>query len=138
MQNLLDNIYDIKNIIAVKFKDNYKEYLDKDGVKKLENIGYFPDTYYFLNREVIENKDGTYEEIYEDGILGIKLFERIVKDNNSLPDFIEEIIPFELQGLTDEETTKGLIGSSKLFYNFQIINQKEENKVKKYGIRRVV
>ena len=134
MQNLLDNIYDIKNIIAVKFKDNYKEYLDKDG---LENIIYFSNTYYFLNREVIENADGTYEEIYEDGILGNKLFERIVKDNNTLPDFIEEIIPFELQGLSDEETMKGLVGSSKLFYNFQIINQKEENKVKKIGIRRV-
>ena len=134
MQNLLDNIYDIKNIIAVKFKDNYKEYLDKDD---LENIIYFPNTYYFLNREIIENADGTYEEIYEDGILGNKLFERIVKDNNTLPDFIEEIIPFELQGLSDEETMKGLVGSSKLFYNFQIINQKEENKVKKIGIRRV-
>lgn len=134
----MDYIYDLKNVIPVKFTENYKNYLESNVLEKLGNIEYFPDKYYFLNHELIKNADGTYLEIYEDAILGIILYERVIKkDENSLPKFIKDIKPFELQGLTEDEKTKGLVGSSKLFYNFQIINQKEASKKKKLGIRRV-
>ena len=137
MINKLDNIYEIKNILAIKFKSDYKKYLNKDVLEKLENITYFDNNYYFINHEVLENEDGTYLEIYEDAILGIVLFERVVKEYDfNLPSFIDEYVPFTLHGLTSKEEETGLISTSKLFYNFQIIN-KPETKIKKFGIRRI-
>ena len=135
---MLENIYDINNIIAVKFKENYQDYFKEEVLKELKNIEYFNNTYYFLNREIIKNTDDTYLEIYEDAILGIKLFERIIKSENvSLPNFLEESFFYNLEGLTDEEIAKGLVGSSKLFYNFQIINKNEKIKTKNLGIKKV-
>ncbi len=134
----MDDIYYLRSIISVRFKEDYKNYLQSAVLEKLGNIEYFPDKYYFLNHEIIKNMDGTYLEIYEDAILGITLYEKVIsKYKASLPDFIDDIKPFKLQGLTEEEVRKGLVGTSKLFYNFQIINQKEESKTKSLRIRRV-
>ena len=114
---MLENLYDIKDIIAVRFSSNYQDYLDK---------------------EVIKNSDGTYIEIYEDAILGVLLYERVVKsDKEDYPGFIEEVRDIELEGLTPLEKEKGIVGSFKLFSNFQLINDVSYAKTKRLSMRRV-
>ena len=135
---MLENLYEIKDIILVRFKNNYKDYLSKEVVSNLNGFEHFNDTFYYLDREVVKNPDGSYLEIYEDAILGVLLYERIVKsDKEDYPDFIEEVKDVELEGLTEEEKGKGIVGSSKLFYNFQITNSISYPKTKRLGVRRV-
>ncbi len=135
---MLENLYEIKDIIAVRFKDDYQDYLSKEVINNLNGFKHFNDTFYYLDREIVKNQDGTYMEIYEDAILGILLYERIVKsDQEDYPDFIEEVKDVELEGLTLEEKEKGIVGSSKLFYNFQLINSLTYPKKKTLKIRRV-
>ncbi len=137
---MLENLYEIKDIIAVRFNNDYQDYLSKEVVNNLNGFKHFNDTFYYLDREIVKNPDGTYIEIYEDAILGILLYERIVKnDNEDYPDFIEEVQNVELEGLSPDEIEKGIVGSSKLFYNFQLINELSYQRVKTKtkSIRRV-
>ena len=135
---MLENLYEIKDIIAVRFRDDYLNYLSREIIDNLNGFNYFNDTFYYLDREIVRNPDGTYLEIFEDAILGILLYERIVKsDREDYPDFLEEVKEVELEGLTPLELEKGIVGSAKLFYNFQIINDLSYRKVKTKNIRRV-
>ncbi len=135
---MLENLYEIKDLIVVRFKDDYQDYLNNEVINNLNGFKHFNDTFYYLDREIVKNPDGTYLEIYEDAILGILLYERVVKsDNLDYPEFIEEVKEVELEGLTPLELEKGIVGSSKLFYNFQIINDLSYRKVKTKSMRRV-
>ena len=139
MNSIANNDFQIADLIAVKYREDYLDYLDLKTKEQLKDVTFYPDVIYFVDR-ITTFDNGFYREYYNDVLYALDIFEREGREPFRFePEFLEEV-PFPKEFLSEEELEKGIITRWRLFTIFQEVNngyQKdhENTKVKKIGTK---
>ncbi len=139
MNSIANNDFQIADLIAVKYREDYLDYLDLKTKEQLKDVTFYPDVIYFVDR-ITTFDNGFYREYYNDVLYALDIFEREGREPFRFePEFLEEV-PFPKEFLSEEELEKGIITRWRLFTIFQEVNngyqKKHENtKVKKIGTK---
>ena len=129
MSSIANNDFQIADLIAINYKDNYLDYLDSKTKKQLEGVTFYPDTVYFLEK-ITSSDNGVYLEYYTDVLYSLDIFERESFEPFKFDPELFEVRPFPSEYLTSEEMNKGIITRSRIFTIFQEINQEKQKEIK--------
>ena len=117
---MLTEVYDIKDLYVVKFKEKY---LEKLGLSN-DFINYFKTNLkYIVERFKFSENDLYNYEIYKECIIGEDFYSRQSKtDTLSIPKIFASIEELPKEYLDEEELKTGIVSSARLFQIFQEIN----------------
>jgi len=123
MSQLMENVYDIKELYVVKLDENYKEYLP-NLKNNIEDVEYFnTNLYYIVEKFKIDSKNNNVYEFYTECVVGRCFFERLINNQDeSIPNIFSEFYKFPIECLSSRERTEGKISTSRIFQIFQQIN----------------
>ena len=135
MSSIANNEFQISDLIAVSYNEDYLEYLDEKTKKQLEKVTFYPDTIYFIE-QLSCNDNGIYREFYTDVLYAIEIFNReSCEPFKFAPDFLN-VGPFPIEYLTPEEYEKGSVTRWRLFTIFQQVNNNYQKATSKSGVKR--
>lgn len=130
MSRLTENIYGIKDLYLIKFKEDYlKKFDQEEGYIKYFNSG----LKYIVEKFTIDDNitKKPYFEVYTECITGQDFYKREDKESfDDIPDIFESILDFPIEYLDEEEKRSGKVTTMRLFQIFQEINIKTKTLTK--------
>ena len=75
MNSIANNDFQIADLIAVKYREDYLDYLDLKSKEQLKDVTFYPDVIYFVDR-ITTFDNGFYREYYNDVLYALDIFER--------------------------------------------------------------
>lgn len=125
--------YGINDIYIVKFKEDYKKYLNNN--KEFSEVTLNTNLYYIVERFSYENNiHALYVDSYKECVGGLEFYEyRSHKKIEEIPPIFSEMYKFPEELLTEDEKKTKMISSNRLYYislnmNIDLLSNDEEKK----------
>ena len=129
MNNMTENIFNIKDLYVVKLKEGIKND-QQNGYVEVFNV----DLFFIAERILIKKNEGVpyFFEVYTECITEKDLYAREgEKEWSEIPPLFESIQEFPVDYLNEEEKMTGKIRVGRIFQIFQEINIKSKRLIKK-------